>query len=132
MEKKKYSKPVVVAERFEPQEYCTTCAVSGREYRPNGYRYYFDFIDDGICQASVESVDRDGKTSCPDGRYTIETYQLQSKKLGDWSVALAGDPNERRYGTDNQWSSWGIEYRVRERGSVSVVVKDGQVYRHQS
>jgi len=25
MEKKKYSKPVVVAERFEPQEYCATC-----------------------------------------------------------------------------------------------------------
>ena len=25
MEKKKYSKPVVVAERFEPQEYCETC-----------------------------------------------------------------------------------------------------------
>lgn len=108
------------------------CAVSGREYRPNGNRYYFDFSDDDFCQASVESVDRDGKTSYPDGRYTIETYQLQSKKLGDWSVALAGDPNGRRYGTDNQWSSWGIEYRLRERGSVSVVVKDGQVYRNQS
>lgn len=25
MEKKKYSKPVVVAERFEPQEYCANC-----------------------------------------------------------------------------------------------------------
>ena len=25
MEKKKYSKPVVVAERFEPQEFCVTC-----------------------------------------------------------------------------------------------------------
>ena len=31
MEKKKYSKPVVVAERFEPQEYCVACWYVKRE-----------------------------------------------------------------------------------------------------
>ncbi|MBR0433744.1 MAG: hypothetical protein IJK15_08655 [Bacteroidaceae bacterium] len=56
MEKKKYSKPVVVAERFEPQEYCATCwCVDGlltqlyidKEPKNNQYdRQYNEHISD--------------------------------------------------------------------------------------
>ena len=57
MEKKKYSKPVVVAERFEPQEYCVTCWIVEQDHIYTGTLYRDDNTD-GFHQSSEPDVIR--------------------------------------------------------------------------
>jgi len=125
MEKRKYSKPVVTVEKFEPQEYCEVCASPGNERKDFPGSAFVDFNDDGHCQAN-ESVSNSGQTSYPvEGRYTIDVYQFQSNKFG-WSEAwgLFSEALGHEYG-----STWSWIYRLHKvSGSYKVILKNGQVY----
>ena len=140
MEKKKYSKPVVVAERFEPQEYCEVCASPGNEKSFGSYNYV-DFDKDELWDAN-ESVETSGSTTfSPEGRYTVNVYKFERYNrffiFGSWGDPSAEDIGRLNascpYGEEFGGESYGLlgEYRYRLRtvsSGVTLLVKGGQIY----
>ena len=76
MKKKVYSKPILVAERFEPQEYCANCNDPFQNYDTH---IYLDLINKTIFDSS-EFMDSYGQLSgsVPDGVYKdVQIYYLK-------------------------------------------------------
>ncbi len=81
MEKKDYKKPVMIVEKFIPQDYCKVCVADDNKYSAGGH-YYIDFNGDGKCQATTEYVNESGGTSYPAGRYTsVGIYSKRHNKF---------------------------------------------------
>lgn len=88
MEKKKYSKPVVVAERFEPQEYCSVCWYVEKEDMYTSL--YADSDRDGRYDDGEELGNLPTPTRLPDqGSY--KDIQLPSPMSSQYYSAWAWD-----------------------------------------
>ena len=141
MEKKTYSKPVMVKEKFVPQEYCEVCVSPGNEASFGNYNYV-DFNNDGTWDSN-ESVGTSGSTTYTyEGRITVNVYKFERYNrilfFGSW-----GNPNEDNVrqlndscpygGQEFGGESYGFlgEYRYRLNtvsSGVTMLVSGNQIY----
>lgn len=120
MEKKKYSKPVVVAERFEPQEYCVVCWIVPRE---NVYRspLYKDTIENGI-------YDRGEGNVITYGRDRVRIPQRGSINDGSQpSLEIGSFYQDYDYELDDNWD-WQIIWKNKVNTGVYSYVYQGRKY----
>lgn len=143
MEKKTYSKPILMAERFEPQEYCGTCeSTSGLlSNLSSGARYfYIDFNSkNGICDGNPqEFVTKDsGKTSY--GAYKnqhysdIPVYCLADENYNIITNSVFTNTNPEITASAHSYGSLvtysGKKYRFLPLGTYDIYINDkGKVY----
>lgn len=136
MEKKDYKKPVMIVEKFIPQDYCKVCVADDNKYNAGGH-YYMDFSGDGRCQGN-EYVGEGGSTTYSNGRYPNVQICQHQVNLGGWREVFSeyiSDPTGHNYGNNNGWTIWvvfNINYRLGDIETLSLIIQDGQVYKNLS
>lgn len=129
MEKKTYSKPILMAERFEPQEFVAACdnsqritTVSGWTYTTNDnyFRMYIDLNGDGHYQVGERFL-RDGTSQNASDQVTIGEVTI------GYLTLKKGSPTNHSMSTNQPYASDDL-YTWHELRSRHIIVKDHIAY----
>lgn len=129
MKKKVYSKPILVAERFEPQEFVAACdnnqkvtSLSGWNYTTNDsyFRMYIDLNGDGHYQVGERFL-RNGTSANASDQVTLGNVTI------GYLTLTSGQPNNHAMSTGDAYANGG-GYTWHKLSSKHIIVKDHVAY----